>query len=105
MLPRGSTDVRTLSVAESISIKTVLKPVSTVIQPTTVTWHQNVIQTVTSTIIWHVFDVTTGTFLSLLFQSNRSLTIPSLFAVSNAAPTATASLVRRSGAKRVASWE
>lgn len=58
-------DIKLLLVADSFSIKTVVKPVSTVVVPTTVTWRPNVIQTVTNTVVWHVFDVTTGAFLLL----------------------------------------
>ena len=54
LLTCGSTkqaDVVPSLVAESVSVKTVVKPVSTVILATTVAWHQNVVKTVTSTLV------------------------------------------------------
>ena len=49
--PTVQADVVSFLVAESVSVKTVVKPVSTVILATTVTWHQNVVKTVTSTLV------------------------------------------------------
>lgn len=58
--------------AESVSTETVVRAVSTLVIPTTIVWRQNVIQKVTSTIVWHVFDITTGAFPPSLSSGART---------------------------------
>lgn len=74
--PTVQADVVSFLVAESVSVKTVVKPVSTVIIATTVTWHQNVVEKVTSTLVWRVFTTTTGEFSSRAISPGGQELIP-----------------------------